>query len=407
MNLPLFIAGRYLFSRKSHGVINIISAISAIGMALGTAAFIVILSVYNGFDKLVKESLSNVEPDIQVTPSEGKVFVAEGEAWDYAYTEPMILNMSSVLQDNVYAKYGDAGTVATAKGVDSVYEEESPIVDCIQEGKFTLHKGDLPQVAVGSGLAYKMGISPSFLTGMDIYYPDRDSQISMSNPASSLNTVKVFPSGVFAVNTAVDESLMILPLETMRRLMGYTDEVSAIEIRLKPEATGRDLRRIIGNLQQKLGPSFRVKDRFAQNETLYKMMRYEKAAVFLILGFVVIIIAFNIYGSLSMLIIEKKEDIQTLRSLGAEDGLIRRIFILEGWLISLLGLAVGLVLGIGFVILQSSTGMIKMPAGAFTTPAYPVILQAGDVLIAALSVALIGYVIALLPVRRWAKEEAR
>lgn len=399
MHLPLFIARRYLFAKKSHNVINIISAISAVGMAIGTAALIIILSIYNGFDELVKSTLSNVEPDILITPAKGKVFIPEGEAFDRIKANPMIGEYDLILQENVFVDYDGHQGIAKAKGVDSAFEAESPLAEHITNGEFSLHKGQLPQMVVGAGLAYKMGMNPAFLASAELYFPIRDRNFSLANPAASIETVRMRPSGIFSVNQQIDDDLMIVPIEEMRKLLGYEEEVSGVEIRLAEGSTAKDLRSAIKDIQKELGPGFKVLDRFRQNPSLYKMMRYEKAAIFLILIFVIIIIALNIFGSITMLIIEKKDDIETYRSLGATDKMLRHTFTLEGWLISLLGLAAGLVVGIGFSLAQQHFGFIKMP-GSFLVNAYPVILQWQDVLATIAGVALIGYIIALLPVRR-------
>ena len=399
MHLPLFIARRYLFAKKSHNVINIISAISAVGMAIGTAALIIILSIYNGFDELVKSTLSNVEPDILITPAKGKVFIPNGETFDRIRQNPLIGEYDLILQENVFVDYDGHQGIAKAKGVDSAFEAESPLAEHITNGEFSLHKGQLPQMVVGAGLAYKMGMNPAFLASAELYFPIRDRNFSLANPAASIETVRMRPSGIFSVNQQIDNDLIILPIEQMRKLLGYEEEVSGVELRLVEGSTAKDLRSAIKDIQKELGPGFKVLDRFRQNTSLYKMMRYEKAAIFLILIFVIIIIALNIFGSITMLIIEKKDDIETYRSLGATDKMLRRTFTLEGWLISLLGLAAGLVVGIGFSLAQQHFGFIKMP-GSFLVNAYPVILQWQDVLATIAGVALIGYIIALLPVRR-------
>ena len=397
MNLPLFIAGRYLFARKSHNVINIISAISVIGMAVGTAALIIFLSVYNGFDAIIRKSLSDLDPDYLITPARGKTFIPEGEAFDWAYDCPYVLNMSSVLQENVFVSYDGRQGVAKAKGVDSVYEEESGVRDYVRQGEFLLHNGTLPMAAVGSGFAYKMGISPNFLAPLEIWFPDREGSISLTNPMASVRSLKARPSCVFSINSDTDASLIILPLESMSSLLNRPDGVSGVEIRLVPDCTRRQKKEVLGTLQEKLGEDFVVLDRIHQNESLYKMMKYEKASLFLILVFIIIIIGFNIFGSLSMLIIEKQEDIGTFRSMGATDPLIRRFFVLEGWMISLLGLAIGLVLGVALTLIQQKFGIIPMP-GNYLVSSYPVQLKGSDVLVTSLSVAVIGYLIALIPV---------
>ena len=396
MRLAPFIAKRYIFAKKSHNVINIISAISAIGMAIGTAALIIIMSVYNGFDSLIKSMMGNVEPDLMITPATGKVFVPEGEVYDWIYDQEAVVNMSCVLQEQVFISYDGKQGLAKARGVDWIYEEETPLREHLVEGEFRLHKGDIPLAAVGASLAYELSLSPRFLAPIEIYFPSRDRKISTSNPFASLESIKVWPSCTFAVNADIDSELIILPIEKMRELLEYDDEVSAIELRLAPGTGEKEVARLQEDISARLGSGFNVKDRFQQNEALYKMMKYEKAAIYMILLFVIIIIAFNIFGSLSMLIIEKKSDIETLRSLGAQDSLIRKIFVLEGWLISLIGMGAGLVIGVAFALMQQHFGFIKMP-GHFTVQAYPIIISFSDILLTMAGVAVIGYIIALLP----------
>lgn len=397
MNLPLFFAARYLFAKKSHNVINIISAISAAGMAIGTAALIIILSIYNGFDSLVKDMLGDFDPDILITPAEGKVFVPEGEVYDWLYGHEDVKNISCTLTENIFISYEGRQSMVTAKGVDWVYEEESPVRNHIRSGEFALHRGDVPLCVAGSSLAYRLGINPRFLSPVEMYFPSRTRSLSVSSPMSSVESVNVWPSGIFAINSDIDDKYIIVPIETMKELLEYGDEVSGVEIRLKDGCGSKEVASLAKELSQRLGDGFMVNDRFGQNKSLYKMMRYEKLSIFAILIFIVIIIAFNIFGSLTMLIIEKRGDIQTLKSMGAGDALIRKIFILEGWMISLLGLAAGLGLGIGFSLLQQRFGFIKMP-GNFIVEAYPVILSAKDVAVTAVSVAAVGLFIACLPV---------
>ena len=404
MRLAPFIAVRYLFARKSHNVINIISAISAIGMAIGTAALIIILSVYNGFDSLIRSMMSTVEPDLLITPAAGKVFIPEGDVYDWIYDQPEVLSMCCILEDNVFISYDGSQGLAKAKGVDWIYADESPLADHIRNGEFRLYKGDVPQSVVGGTLAYELGINPRFLSPIEMYYPSRTKRISIADPTSALESVKVFPSGVFTVNEEVDSELMIVPIEVMRELLKYDEEVSAVEIRVTEGTESRTLKNLQKEISSRLGDGFEVKDRYRQNEVLYKMMTYEKLATYLILIFVIIIIAFNIFGSLTMLIIEKEDDIRTLRSMGATRKLISRIFVLEGWLISLAGLAAGTVIGTVLSFIQQHFGIIKMP-GHFVVQAYPILISWADIAITAAGVAIIGYLIAVLPVmtrsRKW------
>ena len=395
-NLPLRFALRYLFARKSHNVINIISGISVAGMAIGTAALIIILSVFNGFNKLVSDSLGDAQPDLVVKPAAGKAFVPDSTVFAWLYDQELVYNMSSVIEEQAFIAFDGKQSLARVKGVDSVFEEESPLQNHITDGIFSLHRGTLPRAVVGSSLAWSMDINPRFIAPLEIYYPDREGSISLSNPAASLRSTKVTVAGLFAINAELDAELVIVPIETMRELLDYDDEVSAVEIRVQKGTADKALNGLAAELSERLGPDYEVLDRYRQNEALYKMMRYEKLAIYMILIFIVIIIAFNIYSSLTMLIIEKKDDIGTLHSLGAPESLTRRIFLLEGWLISLLGLVIGLLLGIAFVLLQQKYGLIRMP-GSYIISAYPVILKASDILWTVVGVALVGYLIALLP----------
>lgn len=395
-NLPLRFALRYLFARKSHNVINIISGISVAGMAIGTAALVIILSVFNGFNKLVSDSLSDAQPDLVVRPAAGKAFIPDSTAFSWLYDQEMVFNMSSVIEEQAFISFDGKQSLARVKGIDSVFEEESPIQDHITDGVFALHRGTRPLAVVGSALAWSLDINPRFIAPLEIYYPDREGTVSLSNPTASLRSTKVSVAGLFAINAELDAELVLVPIETMRELMDYDDEVSAVEIRLAKGTSDKDAQKLVRELEDRLGADYSVLDRYRQNEALYKMMRYEKLAIYMILIFIVIIIALNIYSSLTMLIIEKRGDIDTLHSLGAPESMTRRIFLLEGWLISLLGLAIGLVLGVVLVLLQQRFGLIRMP-GNYIISSYPVILQGADILWTAVGVALVGYLIALLP----------
>ena len=403
MHLPFYIARRYLVAKKSHNVINIISAISAAGMAIGTAALVIIMSIYNGFDSLIKTMMSKVEADLVIVPAHGKTFVPEGEVYDWIYEQEEVKNMCCVLQEQVFISYDGKQSLCQAKGVDWVFEDETPLKDYIRDGEFRLHKGDIPMASIGSGLAWEMGINPRFLSPIELYFPSRTRKISLSNPASSIESVKVWPSSIFSISQDVDSDLLILPIEKMRELLEYDDEVSAVEIRVVESAGDDRIKSLQKEISARIGSDFRVKNRFQQNESLYKMMKYEKAAIYMILIFIIIIIAFNIIGSLSMLIIEKKEDIGTLRSMGATEATIRKIFSLEGWMISLSGLAVGLIFGIGFSLAQQHWGFIKMP-GSFIVQAYPIILSWSDILLTIVGVAVIGYITALIPIATFLKK---
>ena len=395
-NLPLRFALRYLFARKSHNVVDIISGISVAGMAIGTAALIIILSVFNGFNHEVSKSLNDAQPDLVVKPAAGKAFVPDSTTFAWLQSQDPVLNVSSVIEEQAFISFEGRQSLARVKGVDSVYEEENPIQNHLIDGVFTLHQGDRAKAVVGGVLATSMDINPRFIAPLEIWYPEREGPVSLSNPINSLRNTKVTVAGIFSFNAEMDTELVIVPIETMRELMDYENEVSAMEIRLAEGTSDKTAGKLVRELEERLGPDFMVLDRYHQNEALYKMMRYEKFAIYMILLFIVIIIALNIFSSLTMLIIEKRDDIGTLRSLGAPESMTRSIFLLEGWLISLLGLMIGLVIGIACVLLQQKFGFIQMP-GNYITQAYPVILKTSDILWTVAGVAGVGYLIALLP----------
>ena len=402
MGIGLKIAWRYLFARKKQNVINIISAISACGMAVGTAALIIVLSVYNGFDSIVTSTMSSIEPDLLVTPASGKYFVPEGKIYDSLYNDERVASLCCILEETVFISYGKQQATATVRGVDEIYEQEARVEDKIVRGEFKLHRGSVPLACLGTALAHRLEANPAFVTPMEIWYPSRTRKFSTINPAASLESVKVWPSGIFRINSEVDERLVLVPVETMRELLDLKDEVSAVEIRLIEGLSARDAAEVRQKVSEGLGKDFVVKDRYMQNESLYKMMRYEKAAIYLILIFMVLVISLNVYGNLTMLTIEKQEDIFTLKSMGANNALIRRIFRLEGWLITLVGLVIGAAAGIAVVMIQEQFGIVKMPGG-FLVSAYPVILQWADVALVCASVALIGWLVTLAPSSRAAK----
>ena len=392
MKPDLYIARRYLVARKSLGVIHAISVISAIGMAVGTAALIIILSVYNGFDKIIKQSLSDLAPDVLVTPAQGKYFVPEGPAFEALLADARVAQAYSVVEEQVFAGYAGRQELARAKGVDAVYEADSQLADYVVEGTFALHDGDVPQAAVGVALARKLGLRTRFLDPLVLYYPRRGARIPLAGPGAALGSVKLAPAALLSVNATADDELVLLPIAQMRGLLGLSaDEVSGLELRLTAAPDGRTLR----SFQELLGPDYVVRDRIRQQPALYKLMRYEKLAIYLILLFVVLIIASNIFGSLSMLSIAKREDMETLRALGANERLIRRIFVFEGWLVSLCGLAAGVVAGVALTLVQQHFGIIKMPGGFFLQ-AYPVVLQVSDLLWTVLGVGAVGFLITLL-----------
>ena len=397
MRLSRFIAWRYLFAKKSHNVINIISIISAAGIAVGCAALVVILSIYNGFDSIVRDLNDSHTADVMISPATGKVFTLD-DRFAFLHDDSRVAVSCGVLEESVFVQYGERNKVVTAKGVDSLYERVTGLRDYVVEGEFSLAFGDLNQVVLGRTVALELGARPAFLQPILAWFPSRTQQVDLLNPLGSLHQVRLHPAGIVSLEQNFDQKYLIMPLDALRELLEYDDEVSAVEIYLKPDALNRHglaPRSFLSQVQDKLGPDFRVRDRQQQNTTLYKLLKYEKIAIYLILLFVMLIVSFNIYGSLSMLIIEKRDDIATLRAMGADDALVGQIFTREGWLISLLGIFSGVAIGLLICWAQQRFGLVKMP-GNFVVDAYPVVVQAADILLIIAGVALIGWLISLL-----------
>lgn len=400
MKPDFFIAKRYLFARKSHNVINIISIISAAGIAIGCAALVIILSIYNGFDTLVKDLYDSTSPDLLITPAKGKTFSADSEAFRALRSDPAVASFSEVLEENVFLMYGDNHTVVTARGVDRDYGAASGLDNYITGGEFLMYEGDSPRMVLAAKISGTLAVNIRFLTPISAIYPSTTDTLNIFNPASVLRTEKIFPSGIISVDENFDGKYVFMPRETLGALTGH-DEVSCVELRFTPEALSADgivTASVQKSIAKALGDDFVVRNRYQQNESLYKVMRYEKLAVYFILIFVMLIISCNALGSLSMLIIDKREDIEILKSMGATKKQIRRIFRMEGWMISLLGIIIGVVLGLLICFLQARYGIVKLP-GNFVVDAYPVKVLWGDVALVFLIVAAIGAIMAQLPVK--------
>ncbi len=400
MKPDFFIAKRYLFARKSHNVINIISIISAAGIAIGCAALVIILSIYNGFDTLVKDLYDSTSPDLLITPARGKTFSTGTAAFDALRSDAAIASYSEILEENVFLMYGDNHTVVTARGVDSLYGRASGLDGYMTSGEFAVWEGGSPRMVLAAKISGQLGVNIRFLTPVSAIYPSTTDTLNIFNPASILRTEKIFPAGTISVDENFDGKYVFMPREVLGSLTGH-DEISSVELRFVPQVLTSD--GIVSSSVQKsiakaLGDDYVVRNRYQQNESLYKVMRYEKLAVYFILVFVMLIISCNALGSLSMLIIDKKEDIEVLKSMGATKQRIRRIFRLEGWMISLLGIVVGIAVGLMVCFLQARYGLVKLP-GNFVVDAYPVKVQWGDVTLVFVIVAAIGAIMAQLPVK--------
>lgn len=396
MNFPFYIARRYLFAKKTRHAINIISGISVGGVAVGTMALIIILSAFNGLDNLVRSLFSAFDPDLKITVTEGKTFSAENEKVALVKEHEGILYLSEVIEENVLLRYGEKQYIATIKGVGDDFVKMSGIDSMIYDGEFLLKDQRNSYAIVGQGIASTLSIGLNFITPIQIYVPKRTRNIILA-PDKAFNRRYIFPSGIFAIQQDFDSKYIIVPIDFARELLDYTLELSSIELKIDPSY---DQDRVQEELQELLGNEFEVKNRYQQQEFVYKIMQSEKWAIFLILTFILIIASFNIIGSLSMLIIEKKKDIETLRNLGANMQLIRKIFLLEGWMISILGAVGGLILGSIICLLQKQFGLVKIQGGeSFVIDTYPVSMEIPDFLFVFLTVLLIGYLAAWYPVR--------
>ncbi|MBN1182481.1 MAG: FtsX-like permease family protein [Bacteroidales bacterium] len=383
-------------AKKSHNAINIISAISVGVVTLVAMALIVILSVFNGFDQLVQSLFSTFNPDLKILPVEGKVFLPDSAVYRQIKQVEGIYFISEVLEENALLKYGDKQYIATVKGVDDVYVHVNGIDSMIVEGDFILKQGKDDFAVIGQGIAYYLSVGLNFINPIIIYVPKRSEYITY-NPEQAFNREYLFPSGIFSIEQDFDSKYILVPLDFARKLLDYENEISALEIKIDP---GYDATRIENKIVSILGSNYKVQNRYEQNEIFYKVMKSEKWAIFFIFCIILIVASFNMVGSLTMLIIEKKEDIATLRSLGATDQLIRKIFLVEGWLISLTGAFFGLILGSLICWGQQKFEWVKLKgSGSFVIDAYPVDFQWLDLFSVLGIVAFIGFIAAWYPVR--------
>lgn len=401
MRFLFHIAWRYLFAKKSHNVINIISTISAIGIALGCMVLVVILSVYNGFDNLIKSLYNSYSPNYIIEAAKGKSFTADEALIGKIREQESTLAIAPLVQDNIFCTYNGSQSVATLCGVDSLFLQRSRLADYIVDGSFSTGLGEINGAIVSSKLAITLGIRCRFTTPLMLYYPKMRRNPAASNMQELLSILKAHPSGTIQLEKSFDNGLVYIGIERARQLLQFKEnEVSALYLYgpagREEEAPSNSLTK---RLREALGKEFVVKDRYMQNSTMYKMMRSEKIAVYLILLFVIIIVSFNIFGSISLLIIDKRGDIEILRSMGARESLIKRVFMLQGFLISALGTLIGTALGVGLSLLQYHFEIIKLP-GNFIIDHYPVEIVPQDLLYIVAGVLAAGYLISRLPLRK-------
>ena len=405
MNFPFFIARRYLFSKKSTHVINVISSISVIGVAVATMALVIVLSVFNGFHDLVASLFTSFDPQLKVVPVEGKTAPADDPILTKIRLLPQVDVATETVEDQALAIYNDHQAMVKIKGVDDNFAELSHITDILYGGgSFSLHAANLEYGIVGIRLAQNLGIGAQWDGFLKIYAPKKEGQLDMTNPGDgfvvdSLNS----PGVLFAVKQAkYDKNYIITSISFARNLFGQQGMLSDLELRLKP---GSNLDAVKAEMQQIAGNKYKVLDRFEQQEDTFKIMSIEKMIAYIFLTFILVVACFNIIGSLSMLIIDKKNDVVTLRNLGANDKQITRVFLFEGRMIAVIGAVIGIGLGLLLCFLQQQYGFVRLgdSEGSFIVDAYPVSVHYSDVAIIFVTVIAVGWLAVWYPVRALSK----
>ncbi len=402
--LLLKIAVRYLVSKKSTNAINIITAVAMTGMMFGTMALILVLSVFNGFEGLVISLYRSFNPDVLVSVKQGKVFTIEDAQFIKLQALDGVQEISKVLEENAIMRYDDYEYIGSIKGVDGNYEQVSGVRDNIIDGHFVLEEKEIPYAVLGAGVAGALNISlESQFNSIQIYLPKRGKETLSLDPSQAFIRKSILPAGVFSIQQEFDSKYIIAPLEFVRELLNYDSEISSLEIKLRPQA---DVASSILNIKSIMGDNFEVKDRYEQNKFLYRIMRTEKWAVFAILSLILIIASFNIIGSLSMLVIEKGKDISILKTMGADNAMIRKIFLLEGLLTSLAGSFGGAFIAVILCLIQINFHVIKLQgSGTFVIDAYPVELQLADFVLVGATVVVIAVATSWIPAQRAASRE--
>ncbi|MFO8235747.1 MAG: FtsX-like permease family protein [Bacteroidales bacterium] len=397
MHFPFFIAKRYFLTRKLRNVINIISIISVVGVAVGTMALVVVLSVFNGFDELIKSTYSTFDPDLKITPTEGKVFNPhENARFDSLRSLDAIEVFTEVMEEDALIRYDDKQYIGRIKGVEENFAELTKIDSMIVNGHFALHEEGKERAIVGQGVAYFLSVSVSYMEPLNIYVPQRG-QSATFNPSKAFNRKYLYPAGIFSIQKEYDVEYVLVPLNFARDLLDYDNEVTAVELKIKEDFKVSDVQLQVKEL---LGEKFEVKNRSEQHAMLNQVMKSEKLSIYIILTFILIVASFNIIGSLTMLIIDKKNDMLIFRSLGANISSIKKIFFIEGWMISIVGSLIGVIFGFFVSWLQQHFGLIQLnESGSFMIDSYPVSVQFADVLLVFFTVLAIGFFASYYPVR--------
>jgi len=396
MNLSFFLAKRYLLAKKKHNIINVIAWISVLGVATGTFALVVVMSVFNGFDVVIRSLFNSFDPEIKIELIEGKFFNADSVDFNKLGKIRGIAQYCTVIEENALLRNNDKQYPARIKGVSSNFHLVTGIDSMITQGKFDMDTAKYPKACVGEGVAYYLALNRSADETMQLYIPNRSDEVTL-DPEKAFNRRSIEIGSFFSVEQEYDGKYVIVPLAFARELMNSPNLLSGIEIKLLPKA---DVQKVKSELKQLLGSSFSVKDRYEQQDLFYKIIKAERWAVFFILTFILLIASINITGSLTMLIIEKKKDMITFRSMGMSQRQIRTIFLAEGWLISLTGALIGLVVGIIVCWLQMNYGLIKLHgSGTFVIDAYPVDMRFSDIALVFGTVSLIGFAASWYPIR--------
>ncbi|MCF2737644.1 FtsX-like permease family protein [Bacteroides caecigallinarum] len=404
MNFPFYIAKRYLFSKKSHNAINVISGISVCGVALATLAMVCTLSVFNGFQDMVATFFTAFDPQVKITSVKGKVFDGSLPVLSQIKNMPEVAVYSESVEDNAMVQYKGRQVMAVIKGVEDNFDKLTPIDSILfGRGELILHDEVADYAIPGLQLLSTLGTGIRFLDPLEVYAPKRGAKINMANPMSSFVSDDLFSSGLtFTVNQEkYDGSYILTSIDFARNLFQYDKEVSAVNLRLYSTANEKD---VISKIKRILGEDFYVQDRYEQQADTFRIMEIEKLISYIFLTFILMIACFNVIGSLSMLIIDKKNDVQTLRNLGASDNQIVRIFLFEGRMISFIGAVAGVILGLILCLVQQEYGIISLGnSGSFVVDSYPVSVHAWDVVLIFITVLVIGFISVWYPVRYLSK----
>jgi len=405
LNFPFYIARRYLFSKKSTHAINVISAISVVGVAVATMALVVTLSVFNGFHDMVASFFTQMDPQLKVTPVKGKTASADDPILTKIRQLPQVEVATECLEDQALAVYGDRQLMVKVKGVEDNFDSLTHIREILEgDGTYELHAADMNYGIPGLGVAYLLGMGYTYDNPLKIYAPKREGQLDLANPMEGFVEDELYSPGVlFAMKQSkYDKNYILTSIAFTRKLFAQDGMLSSLELRLKP---GSDFDEVKSEMKKLAGDKYYVRDRYEQQEDTFRIMKIEKLIAYIFLTFILMIACFNIIGSLSMLIIDKRDDVVTLRNLGASDRQITRIFLFEGRMISVIGAVIGIAIGLLLCWLQQQYGFVRLGSseGSFVVDAYPVSVHPTDIILIFVTVVAVGFFSVWYPVRYFAK----